>query len=290
MTNDVRIWAAGGYTLAEGPRIVGDDVVFVDILTGRLLAVPAGSAAEPRLLALLDVPLGAVSPVAYAPGCWIAAAGNGIALLHPDGSANWLARPEETNPVATRMNDGCCDPAGRFWAGSMAYDNTPGAGSLYRVDPDGTVIRVLDGLTIPNGPAFDEANGIMYLTDSAEGVIRRFRLDASGDIDSGDVFATVDPADGSPDGMTVDDQGRVWTALWGGGRVRCYGSDGTIEREIALPAPQPSSVCLGPPGTDRLFVTTARFGLNAAAPASGALLALTVAAYAPPASPWMGAI
>lgn len=289
MSGAVQVWAAEGYELAEGPRVVGQDIVFVDILSGRLLAASASVPGMPRTLAQLDVPLGAVAPVADAPDTWIAAAGTGIALLKPGRALDWLAHPEETNTVAARMNDGCCDPAGRFWAGSMAYDNTPGAGSLYRVDPDGTVTRVLDGLTIANGPAFDDANGLMYLTDSAEGVIRRYRLDASGDLDSGAVFATVDPADGSPDGMTVDDQGRVWTALWGGGRVRCYGSDGTIEREIALPAPQPSSVCLAPPGTDRLFVTTARFGLSEVTAASGALLAVTADASAPSACPWAGA-
>lgn len=290
MSGDIEVWAAGGYELAEGPRVVGEDIVFVDILSGRLLAVSASGPGMPRTLAQLDVPLGAVAPVVGAPGTWIAAAGTGIALLRADGAVDWLARPEETNAVAARMNDGCCDQLGRFWAGSMAYDNTPGAGSLYRVDPDGTVTRVLDGLTIANGPAFDAVNGLMYVTDTAEGVIRRFQADASGDLDSGDVFATVDPADGSPDGMTVDDQGRVWTALWGGGRIRCYGSDGTIEREIALPAPQPSSLCLGPPGTHRLFVTTARFGMTEATAASGALLAVTADAAAPPACPWTGAI
>jgi sugar lactone lactonase YvrE len=282
---DARIWAAGGYELAEGPRRVGEDVVFVDILSGRLLAVPAATPGEPRVLAQLDVPLGAVAPVAGAPGSWIAAAGTGIALVHADGRVEWLARPEDANPVATRMNDGCCDPAGRFWAGSMAYDNTPGAGSLYRVDPDGTVTRVLGGLTIANGPAFDPARDLMYVTDSAAGMIRRFRLDGTGDPQDGQVFATVDPADGSPDGMTVDSEGRLWTALWGGARVRCYLPDGTVDQEIVVPAPQPSSVCLG----DRaLFVTTARLGLVDAEEASGAVLRVDVGASAPHAQAWAG--
>ncbi|MER7483612.1 SMP-30/gluconolactonase/LRE family protein [Streptomyces sp. NPDC126510] len=78
----------------------------------------------------------------------------GIALLAAHGRPEWLDRPEDRTPLPSRMNDGVADPASRFWAGSMAYDGTCGAGSLYRTDLDGTVVRVLDGLTSVNGPAF----------------------------------------------------------------------------------------------------------------------------------------
>ncbi|MGW7726661.1 SMP-30/gluconolactonase/LRE family protein [Streptomyces canus] len=135
---------------------------------------------EPTRLAGLDVPLGAVAPVHGRPDTWIAAAGTGIALLTPDGALDWLDRPEDRTPFPSRMNDGVADPAGRFWAGSMAYDGTPGAGSLYRTDPDGTVARVLDGLTIANGPAFTADGTTMYLADTAAGTILRCRIDPLG--------------------------------------------------------------------------------------------------------------
>ncbi|WP_307183498.1 SMP-30/gluconolactonase/LRE family protein [Streptomyces canus] len=113
----------------------------------------------------------------------MAAAGTGIALLTPDGALDWLDRPEDRTSFPSRMNDGVADPAGRFWAGSMAYDGTPGAGSLYRTDPDGTVVRVLDGLTIANGPAFTADGTTMYLADTAAGTILRCRIDPlSGDL------------------------------------------------------------------------------------------------------------
>lgn len=90
------------------------------------------------------------------------------------------------------MNDGVADPAGRCWAGSMPYDGTPGAGSLYRTDPDGTVERVLDGLTIVNGPAFNADGTVLYLADSAAGTIHRRRVDpATGDLGGHEIFARL---------------------------------------------------------------------------------------------------
>jgi sugar lactone lactonase YvrE len=151
LTSDWKVLPGTPCELGEGIRLVGDGpgdgLVMVDILAGRRMAV------EPRTeLLVLDVPLSAVAPWA---GGWIAAAGTGIALLAPGSTPTRLARPEQNAPIPMRMNDGVADPHGRFWAGSMAYDGTPRAGSLYRVDPDGSVHRALPGLAIPNGPAFD---------------------------------------------------------------------------------------------------------------------------------------
>lgn len=258
----------GNYALAEGARWIGGRLVYVDILDGALYELgPDG----PNRLLHLDVPLGAV---AAAPGGWIAAAGPGIARIDASGAVDWLDRME---PPTSRMNDGACDPRGRFWAGSMAYDQTPGAGSLYRVDPNGTVTRVFDDFTITNGPAFTADGARMYVADTAAGVIYR----CDGDGGDRQVFAEVGPADGSPDGMTVDDAGRLWVALWGGSAVRCYRPDGTVDRTVEIPAPQPSSVCLAG-GT--LYVTTAAVGLDNPGPASGAVLAIDIDATAPPAS------
>lgn len=141
--------------------------MYVDILTGRLyeLREDAGPTA-PRQLARLDVPLGAVAPVHDEPDVWIAAAGTGIALLTAEGALKWRDRIEDRTPVASRMNDGVADPAGRFWAGSMAYDGIQGAGSLYRTDHDGTVVRILDGRTIANRPAFSADGTNLYVADS----------------------------------------------------------------------------------------------------------------------------
>jgi sugar lactone lactonase YvrE len=197
---NLQVLHSGEYELAEGARWLGDQVVFVDILSGRLLQLTGSHA---TVLAKLNVPLGAVAPAAG--GGWIVAAGTGIALLDTSGTLNWLERPE---PATSRMNDGACDPAGRFWAGSMAYDGTPGAGSLYRADPDGTVHRVLGGLTVVNGPAFTPDGTLMYVADTAVGLIYRCTLE-DGEIAERELFA--EPEIGAPDGMTVDNSGRLWS-------------------------------------------------------------------------------
>ncbi|WP_405682495.1 SMP-30/gluconolactonase/LRE family protein [Streptomyces sp. NBC_00057] len=278
-TPQADVWVPGDYELGEGARWVDGRLVFVDILSGRLLEVPAGTPRKARELLRLDMPLGAVAPVAGRPGHWIAAAGTGIVLLTPDGRPEWLARPEDGSPVPTRMNDGVCDPHGRFWAGSMPYDGTPGAGSLYRTNSDGSVHRVLDGLTIVNGPAFTPDGDILYLADSAAGVIYRCTLDTDGNPMTRDEFVRVGDG-GSPDGITVDTSGRLWAAIWGHGAVHCYEPSGTLSTVVHLPTPQPTSVCL-PPGGGRLLVTTARYGLTGDPGIAGTVLSIPIDADAP---------
>ncbi|MFF4256956.1 SMP-30/gluconolactonase/LRE family protein [Streptomyces sp. NPDC001663] len=277
----------GGYELAEGGRWIDGRYVYVDILSGRLFELRDGTV--PHQLAGLDMPLGAVAPVADRPGTWIAAAGTGIALLTADGAVEWLDRPEDRTHVPSRMNDGAADPAGRFWAGSMAYDGSPGAGSLYRTDPDGTVVRVLDGLTIANGPAFTADGTTLYFADTAAGTIFRCRVDLlSGDLSGGpETFAQLHHGEGSPDGMTVDAEEGLWVAMWGAGAVRRYHSDGRLLHTLTVPAPHPTSVCLHP-GEDRLFVTTARYGVTNPTVASGAVLSVPVPVRGTAACSWRG--
>jgi sugar lactone lactonase YvrE len=258
--------------LGEGVRWTGQEVVLVDLLAGRLLRAPKDPAAPLEPLAQLAFPIGAVAPVAGRPGTWIAAADTGVCLLTPGGATTWLARPEDGAARRMRMNDAVADPSGRFWAGSMGYDADEDAGSLYRVDHDGTVVRVLDGITIPNGPAFTPDGKGMYLADTARGVIRRHPVDPdTGALGTPEVFATVD--DGSPDGMTVDSEGALWVAVWGTGTVRRYLADGTPDRVLRLPASRPAGVCLE---HDVLHITTARLGLTDPRPEDGAVFSVRV--------------
>ncbi|MFG3151636.1 SMP-30/gluconolactonase/LRE family protein [Streptomyces sp. NPDC048219] len=292
MTELTPLGAPDRLELGEGVRWADGRLVCVDILTGRLLTPdgddPNGDGAAPlRPLARLDVPLGAVAPVAGRPGTWIAAAGTGICLLTPGTAPEWLADPEGDATRAMRMNDGCADPHGRFWAGSMAYDGTPGAGSLYRTGPDGTVTRALDDITVPNGPAFDGDGATMYLADSARGLVRRYPVDPrDGGLGEGEEFARV--TGGSPDGMTVDREGALWTAVWGAGEVRRYLPDGTLATVLRLPVAQPAGLCLGGDDGRTLYVTTARVGLAAPGLLDGAVFrarvevpGLPTAAYRP---------
>ena len=252
-------WGPDRLELGEGARWVGDRVVLVDIPTGRLLEANPSQPGLLRQLVRLDITLGAVAPLAGGDGEWIAACGTGIALIRAAGRLEWLDRPEDGKPTRMRMNDACADPSGRFWAGSMAFDFTPDAGSLYRIDHDGTVEKVLDGVSISNGPAFDREGTTMYFADTARGRIDRFSVDPeTGALGDRLLFAQV--SDGGPDGMTVDDENHLWVAVWGAAEVRRFSPDGILADAIKVPARQPSSVCLEGRDDPRLFVTTAAEG------------------------------
>ena len=200
-------WTDERLELGEGIRWIDERLALVDILRGRLLEHDATGPGPLRQLAQLDVPLGAVAPVDGAPG-WIVAAGTGIALLDEHGGLEWIARPEDGNDGRTRMNDAVCDPAGRFWAGSMAYDGETPLGSLYRVDQGGAVTRVLDGVAIANGPAFSNDGRTMAFADSGRRTVTRFDVDPeTGALGGGEQIVALAAQEGTPDGMLVDVEG-----------------------------------------------------------------------------------
>ena len=268
--------------LGEGARWVADRVVLVDIPTGRLLEAKPSRPGALHELAKLGVTLGAVAPLAGAEDEWIAACGTGVALIRAGGRLEWLDRPEDGNPVRMRMNDACSDPAGRFWAGSMAHDFTPDAGSLYRVDRDGSVTRVLGGITISNGPAFDATGTTMYFTDSARARIERFRVDPeSGELSERTLFAQLEAGRENPDGMAVDQEDHLWVAVWGAAEVRRYRPDGALAETISVPTAQPSSVCLYGHDVPLLFVTSAATGVSGEL--AGALFAMPISVLGRPA-------
>ncbi|MEU7849493.1 SMP-30/gluconolactonase/LRE family protein [Micromonospora parva] len=271
------VWSTDRLELGEGLRWVDDRLVLVDLLAGRLLETDGDAPTPLRELRRLDVPLGAVAPVLDRPGEWLAAAGTGVAVLPATGDPVPVADLVGDAPEPTRMNDAVADPHGRFWAGSMTYAMTPGGGTLFRLTPGAEPVPAVTGLTIPNGPAFDATGTTMYLADTPLGQIDRFTVDpATGALSGREPFVRLSPADGGPDGMTLDAAGHLWIALWGGSAVRRYRPDGTLDREIRLPAKQPAGIGLGGPDLRRLFIGTARVGLDTPGPADGALLAVDV--------------
>ncbi|WP_433726104.1 SMP-30/gluconolactonase/LRE family protein [Actinoplanes sp. CA-051413] len=288
---DVRALSSDRFELGEGSRWVGDQVVLVDIPAGRLFGTPTPTGSGPQsltLLAELDVPLAAVAPVRDAPGSWLAAAGTGFWLLEPAGVRE-LAGAEPVTGKEWRMNDAVADPAGRFWAGSMACDQSPKGGALYRFDPDGKVHTVLTGLTIANGPAITADGRTMFLSDTPLGLVQRFDVDpATGELSGRQDFVQLDKGEGSPDGLTVDADGFLWMACFGGSAVRRYRPDGQLDRIVPVPARQPTSVCLA---GSQLVVTSGRGGLDQPGPDDGAVLVtdapargLPALAVRPPAS------
>ncbi len=183
----------------------------------------------------------------------------GFALEDPSGAVTVL------DPIwahdRVRMNEGACDPDGRFYCGSMANDRTPGAGALYRLDPDGTVRTVIEDVTISNGLDWSPDGSLAYYVDTATFRIDVFAYDHDAGLTGRRTLATVDEADGHPDGLTVDADGRVWVALNRGGAVRCFGPDGGVEAEIEVPVRKVTACTFGGERLDRLYITTSREGL-----------------------------
>lgn len=160
-----------------------------------------------------------------------------------------------------RMNDGALDPAGRFVAGTITDDPSAGPGALFVLDLDGEPRVLLDDVHVSNGLAWTDSGTEMYYVDSATQGIDLIAYDpGSGSVGNRRRWVDVPAADGIPDGITVDAEGCVWVALWGGSRVRRYAPDGSVVGEIEFPVPQITSCAFGGPGLDRLFVTSASVG------------------------------
>ncbi len=247
--------------LGEGP--VWDEhegrLYWVDILAGRVHRWKPGTEGVETMETCEPVGAAALRQN----GGLVFALQSGFALAETFGGArDRLASCEGASPDL-RMNDGKCDPAGRFWAGTMAFDFRPGAGALYRLDPDGTVTRVLDGVTISNGMDWTADGTRMYYIDSPRRTIDVFDFDPEGGLISGRRTVAAIPEDaGLPDGMTLDEEGRIWVALWSGGAVRCYSPEGKLLEVVEVPASQTTSCCFGGEDLGVLYITSARDGLS----------------------------
>jgi sugar lactone lactonase YvrE len=204
--------------------------------------------------------VGALAP--RASGGFVAAVRDGFAAFDPDTGLTMLAPVTEGRPDL-RMNDGKCDRRGRFWAASMAFDATPGAGSLYVLEPDGTTRAVLPGLTIGNGIAWTGDDRTMYYIDSMRQSVDAFDFD----VDSGrlgdrrtvvDVAPATDPAKlRVPDGMCIDEEGFLWVAIYGAGVVCRYRPDGSVHTTVELPVDQVTCPVFGGADLRDLYITTA---------------------------------
>ncbi|NQT85388.1 SMP-30/gluconolactonase/LRE family protein [bacterium] len=161
--------------------------------------------------------------------------------------------PEERD---TRFNDVMADPRGRVFCGVMSTADRPGR--LYRLDPDHTLSVVAEDVGTSNGMGFTPDLKQIYHTDSHAHEIHLYDYDVeTGAISSRRVFASVPDGEGVPDGMTVDAEGQVWGARWGGARLVRYTPDGEIERRIDFPAEKVSSVIFGGEALTDIYVTTA---------------------------------
>jgi sugar lactone lactonase YvrE len=276
------------YVLAEGPvwdaawqRLLWVDVVAGTVFTGSL---EAGSVVETSALTV-DETVGAVVP---APSGELLVAGRrDLHLVDVNGHSRRLI---EVIPAdkQSRLNDGACDPAGRFLVGSMALDGRPGQDCLYRWDAAG-MTTLDDDLTLSNGLAWSPDGTTLYSIDTTPGIVWQRSYDpVTGDVGSRSELLRI--TDGSPDGMCLDADGRLWIAVWGAGEVRCFRPDGEQVAVVQVAAPHTSSVAFVGPELRLLLITTARNELSdeqlANAPDSGRLFLADVGVAGLPVPGW----
>jgi sugar lactone lactonase YvrE len=241
---------------AEGPvwAPAWGGLRWVDMLAGDVLSLEADGTVRRKHVG--DV-VAALRP--RRGGGAVLALERGVALEDADGARTSLG-PLWTD-AGVRMNEGACDPDGRFWCGSVAYDQRPGAAALYRLAPDGSTQRMLDGVTVSNGPDWSPDGSLAYYADTATHRVDVFDYDRHSGL-TGRRPSVEIPDDGNPDGLTVDADGGVWVALYGGSAVHRYGPDGALDAVVEVPTPRVTACTLGGPRLDELFVTTSREGLG----------------------------
>jgi sugar lactone lactonase YvrE len=265
------------------------EMLAVDILGERVFRVGIDDDGGVSLIRdyWVAAKVGAVAPV-YNDEGWLLAAGRGFVYLSRGGYLNPLA---EVAPLGHRMNDAACDPQGRFWAGTLADDSRPGGGTLYRLDHNGAVEVMLRDLTISNGLGWSPDGTTMYLADSGPRLIHAFDFDGeTGALSGPRVLVTIDEETGTPDGLTVDADGDLWVAIYGGGQVRRYSPDGVLRETLRVPASQSTSCAFAGPHLNRLYVTTATEGWSdeqrRAQPGAGLVYRFDTNATGRPADPF----
>lgn len=264
--------------LGEGPYWVPEDdcLLWVDIEGARLHRTYF-----PSRETVTDSP-GPVSAAFPAVGGGILIAGGAaLTLLFPaERGGQWVARTIAEVPAARdglRFNDAGVDPAGRVWVGSMRIPETEPLGELYRLDAGARLSPVVKNVTVSNGLGWSPDGSRMYYADTPLGRVDVFDYDpATGEAFARRPFADLSEAEGAPDGLTVDADGCVWVAMWGGSALRRFAPDGQPDAVLPVPVSQPTSCAFGGPGLADLYITTARVGLTedrlAAQPLAGRLL------------------
>ena len=212
----------------------------------------------------VGVPIGVLA--LRSAGGLVMATKNGFAFWDPQTQGlHFLANLEADKPH-TRFNDGAVDCGGRFWAGTMCglpeICNDP-EGSLYRLDPDGSISTMETRIFIANGIGWSPDNKIMYFTDTPRHVIYAYDFDAAtGAIANRRPFISTPDEIGAPDGLKVDSEGCIWSARWGGWKITRYDPTGKVEREIQLPVQCPTSCAFGGADLDELYITSAWTALS----------------------------
>ncbi|GAA4011715.1 hypothetical protein GCM10022280_06740 [Sphingomonas swuensis] len=262
--------------LGEGPTWDADaqSLTFVDIKGRRAFRWREDAGLEE-----FATPFRLGSLIPRASGGYIAGTDRGLVHVNLDhGRFELLFDPEEDRET-NRFNDAKVDRFGRLFAGTMDDEEKAASGAFYRIERSLTCTRVEDGYRVTNGPAFSPDNKVMYANDSALQTTFRYDLAPDGTPVNRRVLARYEEGEGYPDGMTVDAEGCLWIAFWDGWCLRRLSPEGERLSELRLPVQRPTSCTFGGPSLDRLFVTSARIGLEeealATQPNAGGLFVLT---------------
>lgn len=265
MNPHVRVMTDTRATLGEGAIWCGrDDALYwVDIINGVVHSLEHATG-KTRLFAV-DQFVGTVVP--RQSGGLILALQHGVAAFDMKTGDVEFIRDRIHEASTHRFNDGKCDPAGRLWVGTISMDDTAGTSALYRIDADHRVECMCTGVTNSNGIVWSLDQATMYYIDTPTRQVSAFDYDiVSGDIHNRRVAITVPEELGYPDGMTIDAQGNLWIALWGGGCVSRWDPNrGELLATIEVPTSHVTSCAFGGPELRELYITTARLGLDESA-------------------------
>lgn len=252
---DVHVLDTPACILGEGPFWDADRsrLSWVDIDASRLFWRGPSGAVD-----AMQVSAGALSAAFPADDGWLLVMDHGFGFQSRSQGLVTLAQPETEMGARLRMNDAACDPSGRLWAGSMSISGSEPIGSLLRMDLDGSVSRVVTGLTVANGMGWSPDGRSFYLVDSIPGVLWSWRFEPDEGTLTERYLVSDDLGPGIPDGLTVDADGCLWIAFFGGGLIRRFSPSGALAAEFPLPLLFPTSVCFGDAGLDTLYVTSAQ--------------------------------
>jgi xylono-1,5-lactonase len=247
-------------TLGEGPVWVEREqaLYFVDIKQHRVHRFLPATGAHDSWTAPAQV--GWVLPADD--GTFLAGLQSGVARFDPATGMFAVIATPEASISTNRLNDATVDGAGRVWFGSMDDGEEADSGRLYLFDRGAVRDSGLPPVCITNGPAITADGRTLFHTDTLGRVIHRVALNDDGSVGATSLFATIDEADGWPDGSVIDAEGYLWTGLWGGGRARRYDMQGRIAQEVRFPVANITKIAFGGPDLRTAYATSARKGLD----------------------------
>ncbi len=288
---DADVLGSALHELGEGP--VWDDdtasVSWVDIVAGRAFRGRIESD-DVVVAAAYQFPasVGAAAPTSD--GGLLVAAHDRMVAVAPDGTRT-ESPPLLAATSGLRLNDGGIDPAGRYVVGTLSLEGVAGRAALLRIEDSGAATVLRAGLTLSNGIGWSPDGATVYLVDSVPGSLWSAPYDVGAGL-VGNWWRVPARLVAVPDGMCVDDEGRLWVAQWGGSELTCFAPTGETLARVRLPAPHPTSAAFVGPRRDRLLITTARNeldeGQRSAAPLAGRLFVADVGARGLPTRRWSG--